>query len=924
MKKACVLAGIILVVLLAFACEMPSSIEFKSDKFEMNAPIKIANFNLATILSEALKDSFPDDFEMYDMVNYGNGLIQAFLIGYQMDIMESFNPDDYLNHLNDNMDPIDETITIPQMITDAVMEEWHFFPMDAFFTEMENNINHTLTPGPNSSYFTSSPQFHFFKPTAPFDAVFVDESKIEVTIKLDFGGFVPPLGLEITLNNIRIMGPTYYGNQDSKTMILNSGDYEGTVTIAISNARIVTADPLEISIGSISNPASFPFDLVMQMQVLPSITLRGAEKLRSGYRQDNLPSQIIDDFGLDPIDKMINAKIAEGDFNITADPPLNPGTHDKTYSEDLSLNIGYIIRMKQDSVGGPGYPPDNPVGSLNGLNGVALTEMAHSLNGKWINGNALTVDDTASIIWIEADAADGITFELFDDDYEYNGMHHLPLTEKVLPVKVSMKMNIDSLEVVRWKKSILPPIDIPEIDFANMGGDTNVSFIKKIYFDEINLNIDFGENGLPEELKNQIALKVICDDFTPSFSAAEELHAEKNTLTDGPTMLDVENSSSSNKVKFNAELVPYPDENSAYIEFDWTANPVDITGNDGFTMNINGQVTIDFDWTSAEINLRAALTQANMDPNALEGTFPENAAKGDDVDLSPLKKYMNGITFGGVAAKIFFAGPPDIIRALHPELNFDAEWKDDNNAPDTMPMLETAQDLRSIINEVLPQLPGKNASGEWVYSGAGLPGGNGLPLTGFNELISKFPQDLRFHYEMTLTGTNDTIVVFPDTFPEDGDNKIRALLAIQLPLELVAAPGGYFSIPGDLFGDDGNSDLFGRKSPGEDSPFTGVNIKSLTLKMDFGHYLFAGSFLHFDRDDALFGPHGISLGTSNSLNVTFTSLQQNVINSRLIHPGMKFRFPFGKTLQITRNFLPVRIVISASGSYTLDLEDLEL
>ena len=95
------------------------------------------------------------------------------------------------------------------------------------------------------------------------------------------------------------------------------------------------------------------------------------------------------------------------------------------------------------------------------------------------------------------------------------------------------------------------------------------------------------------------------------------------------------------------------------------------------------------------------------------------------------------------------------------------------------------------------------------------------------------------------------------------------------------------------------------------------------MKMDFGYSLFAGSYLHFDRDKKMFGENGLYMGESNSLNIIFTGEQQKIIDENLIYPDIKFVYPNGRTVQIGRYSLPVRIVITASGSYTLNLDDFD-
>jgi len=224
-----------------------------------------------------------------------------------------------------------------------------------------------------------------------------------------------------------------------------------------------------------------------------------------------------------------------------------------------------------------------------------------------------------------------------------------------------------------------------------------------------------------------------------------------------------------------------------------------------------------------------------------------------------------------------------------------------------------------VVDKELPSLPGKTPGGEWVYTGTALPQGDGLALTGFDRIIGAFPQNLRFKYKMELTGDLAHVTVYRDDFGgAKGDTTIKALLVLLLPLELTAEKDGYFTIP-DLFED--GKDLFGRDDPQDSSPFTGINIKSLGIRIDFGYPLFDGAYLYFDAGDKLF-PNGHHLGNGNSLNIIFTGEQQRRVEENLIIPDVRFKFPQGGTIRIGRDPFPVRMVIAASGSYTLDLDDL--
>jgi hypothetical protein len=358
-----------------------------------------------------------------------------------------------------------------------------------------------------------------------------------------------------------------------------------------------------------------------------------------------------------------------------------------------------------------------------------------------------------------------------------------------------------------------------------------------------------------------------------------------------------------------------------------------VAGDADITMNIYAQVTVEFDWTQAVIDVKGALDKLGADTEALKGTFPENTGEdGKKIDLSGFNDYMKDITFSNnLRAEIFMSGPEEIIGKIKLLLNFNAQWEEDEETTETVKMID---DANLTVDDKLPNLKEqflrRNERGEWVYPYNILPySERGVELnSAFHTIFLATPSNLRFNYEVKLPDDHTTTTITPETFKDyDGDTKIKALMIVLLPLELVAKPGGYLTIP-DLFdssdSEDGEAapDLFGRKIEGEDSAFTGVNIKSLGIKIDFGYSIFSGSHFHFDRDKKLFGANGLLLGQGNSLNIVFTSEQQKAINENLIYPDIKFEFPYGASLQIARNFLPVRIVISASGSYTLNLDDL--
>jgi hypothetical protein len=937
MKKTCVfLAGILLVILIIFACEMPNSVKFNSDKFQVNAPVKIGRFNISTVLSESLRSAFPEGFEIYDMVDYPNVL--AFLIGYPMDLLESFNPNDYvkdikdqMNTMNnlapDNIDPIHpEPITIPQMTSNPLPTEIDFYMQD-FFDNIRDIINAT-TKSRTVAFPYHLPYFMVYEDCditkqCYFDSISVGTGNIVLNMWLE--GAAP--GLTVDIGSINFGSSDYNQSVQLSSLSHNAGK-PCQVIINIDGAGIDKNSPPEFILNNVS-PLS-GYTLVIQPQIC-DITLSKAEKLRIGEMEEKLPDEICENIRLEPVPNMFNAKIEAGNFRLI--PPVYTEPTDPTKCENMIL--GYRITIDQYPVELEGFSP------FEGLDSSEFTDTNNSLAGKYISGNELTVNDVSRII-IRADPVHGTTFDLSG--------------EIMLPIIVDMGMNIDKLERVCWKSTALPPIHIPPIDFK---GSHETSFVKSIIFSEMKLDVDFivpgdpgdppslpppllpGSSGLPDELINHIALRISCPDlgFDDDNSANTRiLEGEYNTFTsEMAEKLDIDDSN--HQIKINASLLPVikgevKKEDFPYMEF----GPVDMRDEndnylDNVKMNIYAQVSMDCDWSEAEVDLKAALTRSGREPP--DGKYPDDAE--DPVNLSAFGKYMQGITFGdSIQAKVFLSGPGKLVEIIQPQIDFIARW---NYEDETEPMTEIMINKEDVkIGEKLPELPGKNSDGELVYYGLDLPEPDGgIVVNGsLGKVLGGFPQDLRFSYEIILPDADKPLIVYPDTFDdveEDEDSKIKALLVILLPLEFVAEPGGYFAMPG-LFGDSGDSedgeddkvaaDIFGRKKVSDDSLFTGINIKSLGFRIDFGNSFYAGSRLHFDRDDILFGEDGISLGGGSSLNIIFTGEHLRTIDENLIYPDIKFVFPEGKTLQVGKYFLPFKIVIAASGNYTLDLDDLGL
>jgi hypothetical protein len=335
-KKHIFLAATITSALIYCACTMPN-IQIKSDKFKVSTPLKTGTFNIATLLSDAFAGSFPEGFEIYDMINYPGG-VQAFLIGYQMDLLDSFNPDDYLSQIKEqmgkmdeidpgNIDPIyPEPIIVPKLTPDKIEEKMFYFPLKALFEEMENQINHHSTPEisvpvilipglptpnplPIPPQLQNMPDFMAFNTISNqynFESVYVQKGKVKLTIKLSPAvGTLDP-GLSITLPKISLIEK---GSSPRKYLGKDNDPLQQPVTLSSVNnfSTVIIIDIFEGEDIKVDSPPHFIFetdDIVWSYAGLQAsftidirpqigdIELRGAKKLKLGVMSPGLPEDV--------------------------------------------------------------------------------------------------------------------------------------------------------------------------------------------------------------------------------------------------------------------------------------------------------------------------------------------------------------------------------------------------------------------------------------------------------------------------------------------------------------------------------------------------------------------------------------------------------------------------------------------------------
>ena len=194
-----------------------------------------------------------------------------------------------------------------------------------------------------------------------------------------------------------------------------------------------------------------------------------------------------------------------------------------------------------------------------------------------------------------------------------------------------------------------------------------------------------------------------------------------------------------------------------------------------------------------------------------------------------------------------------------------------------------------------------------------LPAG-GENIDGLKDVVNGIViegKDITFEYEVFLKEG-----YYSKEFLED-DHIIKAELVLWIPLVFDAAPDAFLELDDFLGG--GGKDLFGRKSPNEDS-ITEV-IDSMIIKIKMNNRPFEGADFLVESGD----PVNISIPmtlTNTTLNFPINEEDMEKINDPANYPFVpKFIlfYPDGGTLTIPKNLKATTINFDAKIDYQVDL-----
>jgi len=927
MQKKCVFSAILsLVILLAYSCRMPDSIEIRTGNRELSFPLSL-EVNFAELFRDVFEDAIDYDeditIRVFDMVDVRHA--QAFLVAIELGMIPSFNPGDHLEFLGDqddmgnftvDVDPISVSVPIPDVTWN--MTETFDFDMDELFGQLYGMLHGktipeshhpfplsgnlsplppALIPPGTQGYIDLAPELGHLETITfmdfdlgegrSFDTVIAD-MKITIELRVNPRGIDPNAGLSITMTDMILEGVTNRETGEPfdpwDATLTHENNFQYTVEINLPRAEVGNEIRPQFSFGYLRVEwddlalvmETGGFDLFINTN-LEDINFRGATGLIFEPIEQYLPDNILDtiansDLGNMP-DGFLNAKIGTGALNIDIGLPSRIEGVYATYVEGLDMSGRIYITQDPTYFNGLTFPGISDPWVFEGQPYI-------DLSGTTINGGNLTVNPTS--FFLVGPSPGGMTFELFGD-YD------------TLPIEVGLEISLDVLEAVRWNMGYSPDFDIEPVtvDFAEISGDVNLTdIVHSLTFGDITIKVKFDEHIPAIDERIYIAIK------------SEELGFDeyKGLMTDAPNYfiggnvtLDFTQTTS---ITVDIDLEPA---GGSYLEI----GPLNLNEMGGY-LNLSAKIDVSLAWTEAAVSIDGILEQAGIEGDTLSGGVPDEPIEFGAV----LGDFMSGFTFasGSLALGMYLEGPVDLVNLIEPRIRLTADGYE-NPLIDQYMVFEDGTRF--------PELPDDD-----IFVGTSLPpGGLDLELGGFLQMIAEMPDYLSFYYEVEI-GKDGIISVTPGMFDGvDGDD-IRAMIILKVVLDFDVYAGGYFSLP--MFDDD-QADLFGRDDL--DDPLFGVDgltLDMLRLRIAFDNTIFQGARLHLDAEGLLFGQEGLQLndGRSGNLDIAIRQTDWDIINGNLIPPDIRIRYPVKQeNLRITRNFLPTSITVTASGTYTLTFND---
>jgi hypothetical protein len=721
-KKLLVLLGAVLIGLAFHACSMPDSIN-RPKKIKIKGTldydllINTTNINLGRMLDDllALFGELPDGFKIYDAPNYrnkDNKSIQAFLLYYEMSLINSFNPDDYFNipDFGSGDDSIHQEITIPELYYEHEFDEDPEFDLKDIFEGIEKTINDAQNPikvseeigldleatglpgdlGPyDFTFHQNKLDDQIFDSMVLYDGILT----VKLTLMPPSGGGLLDTRIAITLTEIVLMQE---GTDEERlaypySVLLKADDPDSVsqdVTFYLDGFTLSGNDDhaFKFRINHVSDssteidPNDSPFfDLYIEPKI-SEILVKSVEGLTIDPVVMKIPETEDEDIDFDMPTEFIAAKIKTGKLTLNAPLTMksdltNPDPVHDTYFEDVVQEFN--INLKQDDFVFDNLPPFKGLDLVDNATGDGIE---CDLKGQNIVNNM----DKESLSFKNSNITlhfNKSSFNLSDDDAA-EGSVKLKDLEIKMEITELAEVYIDVSDLLDIDQDAPPSISLYDAAEA----------LKKVTFgrcDDDITNLQDGE--LPKtgigilmniteisDAFNNVGLKleVFCNDpdtrptgLGPAGLGSEAEHTLADLKKGKSVIANTKSEAVLDLATYYHEDSPQCVENSELaFKFGLKTNTAsdkviklgEITPG-GDPLIIHGDIDFFVNWISADVDVASL----GIGDNGLEGSFPEKPENPDDpedtgepIDLkSYMGNYLENLFFRGLEAKVILSGP---------------------------------------------------------------------------------------------------------------------------------------------------------------------------------------------------------------------------------------------------------------------------
>jgi hypothetical protein len=886
-KKLFVSAGVIVMLAVFHACTLPEAIEIRG-KPEISLPVNPDNANLSDMLLKNIKSSL-EGVEGIDVLHFTDRDIQTFLIRYNIlsdeeikfaqdlevltepkldldedDLSKEIELGD-LGDLNKEMEPIEIELDITKIIADAEKE-------------INNNFN-SYTTNDVVIGLKKNVEEQSYEPIdlGDFDTVTFTDAVLQ--IELFFDDSSPSLpGADITFTEIWIT--------DGETPpILGTGkDNETTIRLAEDNPREIVSFNLKdktfkssilvtIKNWDDTNSSGDPRDIKLNAdtKIISTESDRPIIRGITGFEIETTLISIEEyPFPLDLGDSgFIHAKIDDGNLSFDFElPPENSGDFKvggfKSWASGFKFEPDLNISQEDSDLHGSTWE------GLNGAGAWEVTASPSNLAGKHINTEDIYILDTSTITVSTKNPADKCSFMLSDND----------LDNQSITVTVKPSMQIDKFTVVHIDAGDF--VTKPDTISISLGNAAD--YLKSIEFKKVGVEIQFGQVDIE-------GLEILISEPNLKINSSPSVYQDIPANSGGPST-----------VSFIRENFSLPE----------IGGVIPLELNFEFDIRLKGDATnkvialTDFDPSQDTLKFEVIKVKPALEwtravigrMTAVEDEYP----KTHSIDMSSIGETLSGFIFQNAEAYLYTSGPGAFFN-LEPKMLLKAVNGDDDPGQNLLDDKGTELKKADLNGFSLDTVTGN-------YAGA-LPG-NEIQLEDFGEVLSSFPKDLKFKYEVVL----EEITITPEQLendPLDSDTLSMFLLAV-IPLDLKAGEGGAkFPFP-EMFKD--KKDLFDRKT-GDDTSLLD-SIKSLRLKLELTHDVFNGGTLSLENP-------GHTIGfplNGKTLDLPFSPADLEYINKKEnfpYKPEIGIEFVKDATLRIPQHLGVRRLEFSADLQHRIEM-----